>query len=169
MKSVPTAHDVLGQLALMSRRQQSRNGTGDMAARMHEYLSEHGSIAAAVPSVLRFWDDDDDNQRGAAEGQLAELRRRRPLPPVIKLLLLKLLYASPVSGASLRLACASVPYLAARFPLASPEGRALARGYKSHWAYYVFVFSLVLGERMKKHRRGRVWCTMFQCGMSCLA
>ena len=75
------------------------------------------------------------------------------MPPVLLLLLLKLLYSSPVSGPFLRLACASTPYLAARFPPASsPGGRALARRYKSHWAYYVLVRALVLGERAKRHR-----------------
>ena len=35
----------------------------------------------------------------------------------------------------------------------SSSPAAMARYYKSHWAYFVFIKSLVLGERIKPHRR----------------
>jgi len=30
----------------------------------------------------------------------------------------------------------------------------MARDYKSHWAYYILIRAVILGERVKKHRRG---------------
>jgi hypothetical protein len=152
--NLPTACDVLARLARMLLRSDEDVDVGDRrvdagpVARMSAFLDERGAMRD-VPTILRFWDDQrhDDIDDGSRS-------RWRILPPVIQLLLLKLLYSSPISGPSLRLACLAVPHLAARFPPSSTEGRALSRTYKSHWAYYVFVRSLVLGERTKENRGG---------------
>ncbi|KAL3756208.1 hypothetical protein ACHAWU_007159 [Discostella pseudostelligera] len=141
-QTFPCALDLLAHLAHMTRK---ADIIDDPTEAMHEYLSKQQSIKN-MPSVLRFWDN----------GSLEQSEHRRVLSPVLLLLLLKLLYSSPISGSFLQLACISIPYVAARFPLASPEGRMLAQRYKSHWAYYVFIRALVLGERVKKHRKDRV-------------
>jgi len=106
-----------------------------------------------IPALLQFWttvakDDDDDRD--------TELL---PLPPVLQLLLVKLLFEVLPS-----LAIEAVVYL--RFDndddddeKISGSGKkellsvAMARYYKLHWAYFVFIKSLVLGERIKPHRR----------------
>jgi len=180
----PEASDILSQLALMTRKADT---IGNPVDAMHGFLSQW-QILRGIPSILQFWDN--DNEVGMAYSQTETTDRRddkccrtnnqqtqtqqqpdrfqkRTLPPVILLLLLKLLYSSPISGPFLQLACLSMPYLAARFPPASREGRLLARYYKSHWAYYVFIRALVLGERVKKHRRTRgiyhvpIWDVVF--------
>ncbi|KAL9185161.1 hypothetical protein ACHAXT_002938 [Thalassiosira profunda] len=152
--SFPTASDILAHLASLTRK-----AVEDPVRAMHAFLSER-QVMGGVPSILRYWENAD-------AGTDAALNQRRTLPPVILLLLLKVLFASPIAGPFLQLACISLPYLAARFPTASAEGRGLARDYKSHWAYYVFVRALVLGERVKKHKQGKgirhtpVWNVVF--------
>jgi len=144
-RDFPTASDILGQLALYTKKS---TAIKEPVAKMHTFLCER---IKNVPSILRFWDD------GSIVSTSNDQRHQyRTLPPVILLLLLKLLYSSPISNTFLQLACISVPYLAARFPPSSAEGRLLARNYKSHMAYYVFIRYLVLGERVKKHRKGKV-------------
>jgi hypothetical protein len=148
----PCALDILAQLAHMSRMTEI---IGDPTEAMHNFLCKQKSIKN-VPSILRFW----ENER------FEQSKHRRVLPPLILLLLLKLLYSSPISRSFLQLACISIPYLAVRFPLASPEGKQLAQRFKSHWAYYVFIRALVLGDRVKKHRKGitgqtPVWDVVF--------
>lgn len=138
----PCALDVLAHLAYMSRKADIISNTTEA---MHDFLCKQQSIKN-IPSALRFWDN----------GSLEQSQHCRKLPPLILLLLLKLLYSSPMSGSFLQLACISLPYLAGRFPLDSSEGRILAQRYKSHWAYYVFIRALVLGERVKKHKKDRV-------------
>eukprot|EP00984_Skeletonema_dohrnii_P008349 scaffold3049_cov122-Skeletonema_dohrnii-CCMP3373.AAC.10 len=69
--------------------------------------------------------------------------------------------------AILKLSCMSIPYLSTLLPPSSKEGKRMAKEYKSHNAYLVFIRSLVLGERIKKHRVGKVihhtpiWDTVF--------
>ena len=89
-----------------------------------------------MPPNLRFWEE------------------QASFPPLLQILLLKLLYASSAGGPFLRLACSAVPHLAVRMPPSSPLGQRLARANKSHLAYYVLIRAVVLGERVKKHRRG---------------
>ena len=142
----PTASGVLGQLSSYTKKSTT---IIDPVSEMHTFLCER---IKNVPSILRFW----DNGSIVSTSNDAQHHQYRTLPPVILLLLLKLLYSSPISNAFLQLACISIPYLAARFPPSSAEGRLLARNYKSHMAYYVFIRYLVLGERVKKHRKGKV-------------
>lgn len=92
-----------------------------------------------IPFQLRFWMAD-----------------RRDLSPLLQILLLKLLYASSIGNLCLRLACESIRHLCVQLPLSSVLGREMAKTHKSHWAYYVLIYSLVLGERVKKSRRGSV-------------
>lgn len=93
-----------------------------------------------IPVQLRFWMPDS----------------RRYLSPLLQILLLKLLYASSIGHSFLVLACESVQHLCIQLPLSSLVGRDMAMTQKSHWAYYVLIYSLVLGERVKKSRRGSV-------------
>ena len=175
--SFPTALDIHGQLALMVRKSKEIE---DPVVAMHAFLEDR-QVMSNVPLILQFWGDEDATtaqQRQTANGngnddrwhlsntqQQSESVEMRRLPPVILLLLLKLLYSSPIAGPFLQLACISLPYLAASFPPANPVGRMLARKYKSHNAYYVFIAKLILGERVKKHRKGifhnPVWDVIF--------
>ena len=103
-----------------------------------------------VPPTLRFWEDLPTTAEHPNEGGAI----RRDFPPLLQILLLKLLYASPVGGPFLQLACEAVPHLALKMLLTSPLGQQMARDYKSHFAYYILIRAVVLGERVKKHRRG---------------
>jgi hypothetical protein len=87
-------------------------------------LSE--SISPPIPPLLQFW-----KQNNAY----------RSLSPVLQLLLLKLLYMVLPS-----LAIEATVYM-------DMDEEILAKEYKSHWAYFLLIRSLVLGERMKPHRR----------------
>jgi hypothetical protein len=86
-----------------------------------------------IPELLLFW-----KRNNPTPTQLSLL----PLPCVLQLLLIKLLYLTlPV------LAAEAVAYT--RFD----EPARLAADYKSHWAYYVFIKAVTMGERSKPHRR----------------
>jgi hypothetical protein len=82
-----------------------------------------------VPKILAFWEEDDDSFR--------------PLPAVLQLLLIKLLYSVVPSLAAQAVVLGDLDKLE---PTMSAE-------YKSHWAYYVLIRAVVLGERIKPHRR----------------
>jgi hypothetical protein len=91
-------------------------------------LSE--SVVPSIPPLLRFWQG-----RGDV----------RPLPQLVQLLAIKLLYQVLPS-----MAMEAIVYS----PGITEQTEAL---YKSHWAYYVFLRSLVLGpERIKLHRRNHL-------------
>lgn len=78
-----------------------------------------------IPEILQFWKTRDDFGT---------------LEPVLQLLLVKLLYVT-------------MPALAAEAVVHLQFESTLAQDYKSHWAYYVMIRALVLGERIKPHRR----------------
>jgi len=145
-REFPTASDILGQLSSYTKKSTTIK---DPVSAMHTFLCER---IKNVPPILQFWNDGSI----VSTSNNTQNHQYRTLPPVTLLLLLKLLYSSPISNSFLQLACISMPYLAARFPPSSTEGRLLARNYKSHMAYYVFIRYLVLGERVKKHRKGKV-------------
>lgn len=105
-----------------------------------------------VPTTLRFWEDLPPTTRLTPTNEGDAIHRN--FPPLLQILLLKLLYASPVGGPFLQLACEAVPHLALKMPLTSSLGQQMARDYKSHFAYYILIRAVVLGERVKKHRRG---------------
>jgi hypothetical protein len=92
-----------------------------------------------IPFQLRFWMPDN-----------------RHLSPILQIMLLKLLYTSPVGHSFLLLACESIRHLCIQLPVSSLLGREMAKTHKSHLAYYVLIYKLVLGERVKKSRRGSV-------------
>ncbi|EED92662.1 predicted protein [Thalassiosira pseudonana CCMP1335] len=139
--STVTALEILNQLAVISGKS-SKLTNGDRFYTMQQFMNERTNHIE-IPSTLRFWEDKNSSNN---------------LHPVLLLLLLKLLYSSPISGSFLKLACYSIPYLSAMLPSSSPGGRHLAMKYKSHWAYYVFIRSVVLGERVKKNRVDRRMC-----------
>jgi hypothetical protein len=91
-----------------------------------------------IPELLLFWRN--SNETTTTTQQLQP--QFSPLPCVLQLLLIKLLYLTlPV------LAAEAVAYT--KFD----EPARLAADYKSHWAYYVFIKALTMGERSKPHRR----------------
>jgi len=143
--TMPSALDILNQLALLSGKS-SGYTSKERLLKMYQYMNERvKDLKVKVPTILQFWDDQLSNQYN----QTLQHTTRR-LPSVLVLLLLKLLYSSPISVPFLQLACHSVPYLNAILPISSKEGRYLANKYKSHWAYFVFIRALVLGDRIKK-------------------
>uniref|UniRef100_A0A6S8TGL9 SGNH hydrolase-type esterase domain-containing protein n=1 Tax=Chaetoceros debilis TaxID=122233 RepID=A0A6S8TGL9_9STRA len=91
-----------------------------------------------IPSVLQFWEESNYNS----------------LSPLLQILLLKLLYSAPIGTPFLELACHGIHHLSLSLPTSSKEGRAFANSHKSHWAYYILIYKIVLGERVKKSRRG---------------
>ena len=134
--AAPSALEILNQLAMISGKS-SGNTSQDRLLKMQQFMKGRmGSLH--VPGKLQFWDE------SVCTGTT------QPLPTVLLLLLLKLLYSSPISGPFLQLACYSIPYLSALLPISSAEGRHLANKFKSHWAYYIFIHALILGERKKK-------------------
>lgn len=94
-----------------------------------------------IPSILHFW------EKTSHDGS-------NSLSPLLQILLLKLLYSAPVRTPFLELACHGVHHLSLSLPISSKEGRSFANSHKSHWAYYILIYKLVLGERVKKSRRG---------------
>ena len=137
---IPSALDILNQLALMSGKSYHGISCEDRLARMMQFMNDK---VMEVPTILQFWNESPNQQS-------AHQKIMRPMHSVLRLLLLKLLYSSPVASPFLQLACFSVPYISAILPTSSVEGRHLATMYKSHWAYYIFIRSLVLGERVKR-------------------
>jgi hypothetical protein len=92
-----------------------------------------------IPELLLFWRNNNETTTTTQQQKLPKLL---PLPCVLQLLLIKLLYLTlPV------LAAEAVAYT--KFD----EPARLAADYKSHWAYYVFIRALTMGERSKPHRR----------------
>jgi len=149
----PSASDVLAQIAVMSRKPHFADGP---MLSMNQFLMRR--IHLDVPSILQFWDEGSLTVNPSPLTTDVSPECLRTFPCVLKLLLVKLLYSSPLSGSFLCLACYSISYLAAVLPPSSKEGRELAKDFKSHWAYFVFIRSLVLGERVKKHRVDRNTC-----------
>jgi hypothetical protein len=168
--NLPTASEILAKLAQIERRRLSgsaaevvvENNTDIHRSQhstnienpnndIHTFLVNRG-IMDNMKSILHFWDDTGGDTTNISNYN-NDMQQYRILPPVLQLLLLKLLYSSPIGGSCLQLACIAVPYLAVRYPLSSVDGKDLAKQYKSHWAYYVLVKYLVLGERIKEYRR----------------
>ena len=86
-------------------------------------------ISCDIPELLQFWKTDKSNGFVALE-------------PVLQLLFVKLTYVT-------------VPALAAEavVQLNFENPRVLANDFKSHWAYYVMIRAVLLGERIKPARR----------------
>lgn len=74
--------------------------------------------------------------------------KTRDLPPVVKLLLLKLLYCNPIGGPFLCLSCDLVESLGS-----SSTQKKVDALYKSHRAYFIFIDKMIEGWKIKKHRR----------------
>ena len=135
-KASVTAFDILGHHAIINRSKAQM----DVIHEMHEFLKNKMTIPHPI---LQFWNNEMDSSS-----------IYQKLPTVTVLLLVKLLYSSPVGGLP-NLACISMAYLSTLLSPSSKEGKRMARDYKSHWAYFVFIRYLVFGERMKKHRMGK--------------
>jgi hypothetical protein len=110
--------------SILQRQQESANSS------LQYRVANKNPLMVVVPREFAFWQTSN-----------SELR---VVPPPLQLLLIKLLYATlPVLAA---VSVAHVSYDA-------PTAQLLATDYKSHWAYYVLIRSLVLGERIKPSRR----------------
>lgn len=99
----------------------------------HEVLSTLAKQATLscsddVPIALQYWNQSDDITQF--------------LEPVLQLLMTKLLYLT-------------LPHIAAEgvAQLHFDDPIQLAADFKSHWAYYLLIQAVVLGERIKPHRR----------------
>jgi len=110
-------------------------------------LTAHGILAKqakqqelpemiTLPQIFAFWTDSCDTVVDEKS------RSYRPLPTTLQLLWTKLLYS----------VCPSLAlYAVIHLPLR--DNTTFCAAYKSHWAYQVFLRALVLGERIKPHRR----------------
>jgi len=103
---------------------------------------------------LRFWEtqgviDNSCKLRGNSN-------MMRPMSSILQVLLLKQLYCAPVGGSFLFLACKAVRHFSQTMTTSSKMGRFMAFQWKSHWAYYLLIQAVVLGKRMKKHRRNSI-------------
>jgi len=98
---------------------------------------------------LFFWNDYDEVENGESKKNGPNIRTFRTLPPVVKLLLLKLLYCNPIGGPFLQLSCLSIT------PLSSTIKR-LGFIYKSHWAYFVLIRAMIEGWKVKEYRRDTI-------------
>ena len=94
-------------------------------------------VPSHIPPQLQFWKNE-----------------IRSFGNLLQILLAKIMYSSPIGSSFLYLACESIRHLSVQLPLSSPQGRRMARTHKSHWAYYTLMYKVILGERVKKHRRG---------------
>ena len=108
--------------------------------------------------VTGFWEDDIDDDFCATfndsnEGSSGVQPSRRQLPPLLQLLLLKLLYSSSIGGGPLlflEYVCNAIPHFSQKFQQSSRLNyKMLASGkkHKSHWAYYILIRAVVVGER----------------------
>lgn len=93
-----------------------------------------------IPPQLQFWKE---SQPGTGPS----------LSHLLQLLLTKILYSAPIGSSFLILACEAIRHLSISLPVSSALGRRMAQSHKSHWAYYILIYKVVLGERIKKHRR----------------
>ena len=102
-----------------------------------------------------FWDHRNEKDHDNGDNDVN-------FPILLRLLELKLMYASPLGSTPLRIATSSVPTLKQNLKQAilnsqsnktSTVGRILAESHKSHHAYYVLISNLVQGERVKPQRR----------------
>jgi len=92
------------------------------------------TVLPAIPTLLQFWEKDDADDR--------------PLPSELQLLMIKLLFQVLPS-----LAIEAVVCLRLDDNGNNTLSTVLSQRYKSHYAYYIFVKALVLGIRIKPHRK----------------
>lgn len=154
-----TAADILEGLSRAARaeKQSRRNGRNNSNGRNSSNGNDNGNADGSTTSSSSRSTTDQSSflpPLDAMPPNLCFWEEQASFPPLLQILLLKLLYASSAGGPFLRLACSAVPHLAVRMPPSSPLGQRLARDNKSHLAYYVLIRAVVLGERVKKHRRG---------------
>ena len=99
-----------------------------------------------IHNLLRFWHEFSSSSQ-------------KQFSPLLQILLVKLLYTNPIAGPYLYLATEALRSLSlTSMPLDSSSStlsKFMAKRYKSHWAYYVLIYKIVLGERIKKHRLHR--------------
>jgi hypothetical protein len=137
----PTAHELLGEW------------TDSLRSQMNNFIvtSQH-----RIPELFQFWCHQEESDY-------------RPLVPVVQLLCVKLLYLVIPS-----LAIEAMIHIRYHQQQRPQQQRGVIQDqqdervtthhdwdnlpiqYKSHWAYYIFIESLVLGERIKPSRRRRM-------------
>ena len=147
-----SANTILDQIAKqnIAKRQAKKNPKMTKAqTHSNNYTSSSESTpssmkATSIPinKLLHFWNSSSATQR--------------VLSPLLQILLLKLLYVNPLGGPFLYLATEALYHLSmTTMPLDSSSSdlsKYMAKHYKSHWAYYVLIYKIVFGERIKKHR-----------------
>lgn len=122
--------------------QKQRRNTGDSSSTSDTTSSTPCKTTIPISNLLHFWDPSSKTQKA--------------LSPLLQILLLKLLYVNPLGGPFLYLAIEALYHLSmTTMPLDSSSSdlsKYMAKHYKSHWAYYVLIYKIVFGERIKKHR-----------------
>ena len=113
---------------------------------------ENNLLFEILCAIHEFWNDDDDKDvRDNCSEKIDFCIRRRPLPPLLQLLLLKLLYTSYLSGGLfLTYACEALPFISAKFHQSTRLNyQSISSGkiHKSHWAYYILMYAVLVGER----------------------
>jgi hypothetical protein len=154
---VPTAHELLAES--VDAIPQSK--TKLMNSGMNNWNTR--TAARTIPKLFQFWNVPDTMSTGADDTNDVQYR---PLLPVVQLLCIKLLYLvlpSLAIEATVHKRLANHPNFVNRNVAATilttmelSEENDLAIHYKSHWAYYIFIKSLVFGERIKACRRRRM-------------
>ena len=126
-QEVPTSHSILGDLAEQKRRKRYGNSKNPCDA-----------VHPPLPSLFMFWE-----QEELRDGRFGDYRS---LPLSFQLLAVKLLYLVMPAVA-----------VEAVVRMTVEDTSPLLRGrFKSHRAFYVFILSLTLGERIKPGRRRRL-------------
>ena len=133
--TLPKAGEILGMLSKAKLKNQE--GRMDM-------MFDH-DIGTPLPSILKFWESSNFHPRNY-----------RPLSPLLQLLLLKLLYVTPNGGPFLTISCRALPHLEHKFCVDKQLERNMRTNYKSHWAYYILIKAMILGERIKPSRRAQI-------------
>ena len=107
-----------------------------------------------IDHQLQFWN------MSSTSSSLSVHKKKKKLSPLLQILLLKLLYTNPIGGPFLHLAIQALYSLSlSSMPLDVPSSTSsslskfMSKNYKSHWAYYVLIYKIVFGERVKKHKR----------------
>mmetsp|Transcript_5291 Transcript_5291/g.6798 ORF Transcript_5291/g.6798 Transcript_5291/m.6798 type:complete len:499 (+) Transcript_5291:2-1498(+) len=153
MKMNCLKHKLKLQRQKQHQQQQNLRLQKEMKVESTDTAIQHSSSISIIDPKLQFWN---------------KSTSKRPLTPLLQILLMKLLYISPIGSSFLYIACEAVKYLSFTLPIqpslsSSSLSKAslqyhqqallLRNKYKSHWAYYLFIYKQVLGTRIKKSKR----------------
>ena len=144
----PTSHEMLG------------DWTDSLPTHMTTFVA---ASKRRIPTLFQFWDSDVMSTSSQNAAAITTMPQYRTLVPVVQLLCIKLLYLvvpSLAMEATIHLRYQQQQLqrfvnqdMEEQIRTTKKEWDTLSIQYKSHWAYYVFIEALVLGERIKVARR----------------